>query len=168
MLGTKYHVFHQLETSNYIVRTMNYSLPTVLMPHITLVTPTTYFGNMRDMRATSFMKPAASVMTDLQAIAQQAEIQLEALTTIPSSCSETITPSCLRALYNSTNYVPTATETNVMGVAGYLEQFANYADLQVWLLTRFRGHMTNLTQYLRCFSRNSDQMLRVLILASPW
>ena len=48
-----------------------------------------------------------------------------------STCDEFITPDCLRALYNTSTYVPKATNVNKLGVAGYLDEFANDADLQV-------------------------------------
>ncbi|TFY50508.1 hypothetical protein EVG20_g11477, partial [Dentipellis fragilis] len=51
---------------------------------------------------------------------------------------QTITPACLRALYNTTTYVPKATATNKLGIAGYLEQFASFADLQTFY-RRFRS-----------------------------
>lgn len=41
--------------------------------------------------------------------------------TPPSSCSSTITPSCLRVLYNTALYNPVSSATNTIGVAGYLE-----------------------------------------------
>ncbi|TFY80682.1 hypothetical protein EWM64_g3330, partial [Hericium alpestre] len=40
--------------------------------------------------------------------------------------------ACLRALYNSTSYVTKATSRNRLGIAGYLEQYANFADLQTF------------------------------------
>ena len=45
------------------------------------------------------------------------------------NCSEIITLSCLVQLYNA-NYTPTATGKNMIGVTGYLGQFANMVDLQ--------------------------------------
>jgi hypothetical protein len=46
------------------------------------------------------------------------------------NCSHTVTISCLRTMYNVTGYVPQATNTNKIGITGYLGQFANKADLQ--------------------------------------
>lgn len=49
---------------------------------------------------------------------------------IPASCSSIITPACVQALYG----IPTtlATESsNQLGVSGFIEQFANQADLKV-------------------------------------
>jgi tripeptidyl-peptidase I len=53
---------------------------------------------------------------------------------IPASCSSTITPACVQALYN----VPTTKATqssNQLGVSGFLDQFANQADLKVRIST---------------------------------
>jgi len=60
-----------------------------------------------------------------------------------------ITPSCLRALYNTAGYIPKATHKNKLGVAGYLDQFANRADLQTFLATfRQDAEGTNFTTTL--------------------
>ncbi|KAF5320741.1 hypothetical protein D9619_001200 [Psilocybe cf. subviscida] len=51
---------------------------------------------------------------------------------IPASCGTTVTPSCLQALYG----IPTARATNsknVLAVSGFIEQFANQADLTTFL-----------------------------------
>jgi tripeptidyl-peptidase I len=51
---------------------------------------------------------------------------------IDPSCSNTITLKCLHQLYNTDGYVPVATEKNSIGVTGYLEQYANEADLRLF------------------------------------
>ena len=51
---------------------------------------------------------------------------------VPSSCGSTVTPTCLQDLYG----IPTtkATQsTNVLAVSGFIQQFANSADLQTFL-----------------------------------
>ncbi|KAG2011221.1 tripeptidyl peptidase SED3 [Coprinopsis cinerea AmutBmut pab1-1] len=58
-----------------------------------------------------------------------------------ASCNLFVTPACLRRLYNTTSYIPTLRQKsegergNVqlgVGVAGYLDQFVNDADLQTF------------------------------------
>lgn len=134
MLDTKYSVFHNPSSDSYVVRTTSYSLPRPVYQHIGVVVPTTYFGTMRRMKATSFLQPDRETISKEDAIAQLSAISPGNLATVPSSCSRTITPACLRALYNTVNYTPTQTDVNKLGVAGYLEEFANDADLQVSIL----------------------------------
>lgn len=52
--------------------------------------------------------------------------------TVDASCNTTITIKCLQQLYNAVGYVPKATKINSIGITGYLEQFANIADLQIF------------------------------------
>lgn len=127
MFGTNYNVYKHITTSETIVRTLNYSLPLELHDHIDVVTPTTYFGTTRAMRATSFVQPK------IQAVEEDQDVDVGSFVdaAVPSSCKTTITPACLIALYNTTGYVPKATASNSLGIAGYLDQYAIHADLQV-------------------------------------
>ncbi|KAG6836128.1 hypothetical protein H0H93_011087 [Arthromyces matolae] len=121
MLNTKYHVYEHSASSERVVRTLSYSLPRDLHDHVDLVSPTTYFGTTRSMRATSFLEPA-------HADTFEKGSELDA---VPSSCNSTITISCLQNLYNTVNYKPSA-KNNSLGIVGYLEEFANRADLQTF------------------------------------
>ncbi|KAI0831997.1 peptidase S8/S53 domain-containing protein [Trametes gibbosa] len=143
MLGTQYNVYRHGKSDDYVIRTTRYSLPSVLHEHVTVVAPTTYFGTMKSMRATSFIK------SDAPTIESDAEVAHllkgpSSLASVPSSCNTVITPACLRALYNTTSYVPKATDKNSLGVAGYLDEFANRADLQTFF-KRFRSDATGRT-----------------------
>ena len=124
MLDAKYNVYKHVDTGETIVRTTSYSLPDVLHEHVSVIVPTTYFGTMRAMRSHILSKePVIGQVATPKAASPEAGV--------PDSCMENITPACLFALYNAAGYVPTATDKNVLGVVGYLDQFANYADLQV-------------------------------------
>lgn len=127
LLGAKYNVYHHPASSERVVRTMSYSLPRALHSHVDVVAPTTYFGTLRSMRVTSFLQDDVDVSEEFAApasfVADPDAVSL--------ACGAKITPECLRALYKTTDYVPTQTATNRLGVAGFLDEFANYADLQV-------------------------------------
>jgi tripeptidyl-peptidase-1 len=129
LLGAKYAVYHHSGTTTYVVRTTSYSLPTELHSHVDVVSPTTYFSTMKTMRATSFLQPELDVGKQKDAAVSSAD-KIQAA--VPASCATTITPACLRTLYNTVNYVPAATANNSLGIAGYLEEYANRADLQTF------------------------------------
>lgn len=64
---------------------------------------------------------------------------------VPASCAQTITPSCLQALYG----IPTtlATESsNKLGVSGFIDQFAQSADLRTFL-TSLRPDLASTTTF---------------------
>ncbi|KAG6826949.1 hypothetical protein H0H92_013786 [Tricholoma furcatifolium] len=124
MLDTKYNVYDHPASSERVVRTMSYSLPRELHPHVGVIAPTTYFGTMRSMRATSFLGPKPDQEEEVVTLSNDA--------TVSSSCASAITLSCLQALYNTAGYTPAAADVNKLGVSGYLEEYANYADLQTF------------------------------------
>lgn len=121
LLGTKYNVYRHTQTGDNVVRTMSYSLPTDLFGHVDVVAPTTYFGTTRAMRATSFLQPEADE--------KNANIDVESAAT----CGSRVTPSCLQSLYSTAGYTPSADTTSVLGVAGYLDEYANEEDLTTFL-----------------------------------
>ncbi|KAG6886113.1 hypothetical protein C0993_002632 [Termitomyces sp. T159_Od127] len=124
MLDTKYNVYHHPASNERVVRALSYSLPRELHSHVDVVTPTTYFGTMRSMRSTSFLQPLGKE--------EALPADFDSNAAVPASCNNAITISCLRGLYNTADYVPAATNVNKLGVAGYLEEFANRADLQTF------------------------------------
>ncbi|KAF8801356.1 subtilisin-like protein [Phlegmacium glaucopus] len=124
MLGTTYNVYRHAISGQEVVRTLSYSLPEVLHEHIDVIAPTTYFGTFRSMKVTSFLQPELDTM--LQDTIPGPDGKLD------PSCNTIITPACLRVLYNTSSYVPVSTDVNKLAVAGYLDEFANYADLQTF------------------------------------
>lgn len=90
MLNTKYGVYHHESSGSSVVRTMAYSLPAELHAHVDVVTPTTYFGTLRSMRATHFLQP------DIPPIDEDVSETDLSPQAVPSSCASTITPACLR------------------------------------------------------------------------
>jgi tripeptidyl-peptidase-1 len=132
MLNTKYNVYHHPASGEEAVRTMSYSLPKALQSAVDLVSPTTYFGTLRSMKATSFLQPNVKPITPEELVNDAAALFAPGVNAaVPSTCARTITPACLRALYNTSTYTPTQQAKNKLGVVGYLEEFANTADLQV-------------------------------------
>ena len=121
MLGAKYNVYLHGPSGEEVVRTLSYCLPRELHPHVDVVAPTTYFSTIRSMRSTSFIQPRPD---------GDAGASLDSISA-PASCGTVITPACLRVLYNTSTYVPTVTHVNKLGIAGYLDEYANRADLQV-------------------------------------
>ncbi|THH04062.1 hypothetical protein EW145_g5800 [Phellinidium pouzarii] len=117
-----FSVFQHVQTGRQSVRTLTYSIPTELVGHLNLVHPTITFEN-----------PFANlpvVSSPLKAVA--AAQNLTSRQSTPSSCKTLVTPSCLQDLYG----IPTTLATqssSTLGVSGFIDQFANKADLTSFL-----------------------------------
>ncbi|KAG2128980.1 peptidase S8/S53 domain-containing protein [Suillus clintonianus] len=127
MLDTTYHVYKHAETGENIVRTTSYSLPEILHDHVDLIQPTTMFARFKaftsTLHRTNKVQPAV-LSTSSGTITGPAGNPVDA------SCTDTITVSCLRQLYNAVDYKSNATNGNKMGLTGYLGQYVNNLDLQ--------------------------------------
>ncbi|KAF9974752.1 hypothetical protein BGZ75_000719 [Mortierella antarctica] len=120
LLQTQYNVYLNPVSSKTIVRTLSYSLPNNLIDHVDLVQPTTFFG----------MEPQIPNIKNMAA-----EPSMNKRDVPTSSCDSTVTPACIRSLYNITYGYGQAKAVARLGVAGFREHFANRADLTTFLQT---------------------------------
>ncbi|KAF7956216.1 hypothetical protein EAE96_005136 [Botrytis aclada] len=102
-------------TSNGVtkVRTTQYSVPDDVAEHIELISPTTYFGKTVANVPTRVVKRATS----------------PSKVTVDASCSTSITPKCIKELYNVGNYTPSVSSGSRIGFGSFLNQSALYTDL---------------------------------------
>ncbi|KAH9058057.1 subtilisin-like protein [Lactarius vividus] len=131
MLGASYQLYRPARTNDStILRTVGYSLPVILRTHVQTVAPTTYFGSMRTPRQTPSIRAKAAL----------ADVGSREPVTAMSSRNEpaVVTPEDLRWLYKTFAYVPAATDRNVLGIAGYNEEFPSPQDLG-WFMNIFRN-----------------------------
>ncbi|KAK7035950.1 subtilisin-like protein, partial [Favolaschia claudopus] len=115
LLNADFSVFTHADSGKESVRTLAYSIPASLQPHIKLFTPTTSFTAPRNSNAivpTEQLKPSPAAAA--------------------AGCSSTITPSCLQSMYQLPTKAAT-NKTNQIGVVGMDDQFANQADLTQFL-----------------------------------
>ncbi|KAF5384574.1 hypothetical protein D9757_007503 [Collybiopsis confluens] len=116
LLNTTYGIYvHVSDTQNQILRTTEYSLPRHLHAHISVVSPTTYFGSTREMKKTNFLEPI--------------RIEYDA-TSNSNECTSAITPACLKDLYRTGDYSPSLTTSAKIGIVGFLEEFASISDFK--------------------------------------
>ena len=138
LLGAEYQLYRHAETNETIVRTIGYGLPASLHDHVQTVAPTTYFGSPRALRITSKVISNGPTLPHGDLAMQNSSATFAPGAKVPSSCSDTITPTCLRMLYKTANYVPLSAATNELGITAYGQQFASRSDLTEFLV-RFRS-----------------------------
>ncbi|ESK96314.1 protease s8 tripeptidyl peptidase [Moniliophthora roreri MCA 2997] len=123
LFDTSFESFVHEASGEQMIRTLEYSIPVDLQSHIDLVHPTTTFvKKIRSTPQISFPAPLPPTNETLEERALGA----------PSSCNSVVTPSCLESLYG----IPATRATqssNKLGVSGFIEQFANTADLRTFL-----------------------------------
>jgi tripeptidyl-peptidase I len=131
LLSTKFYVYKHSVDQKEMIRTLQYSLPSSVSSHILTIQPTTRFSRMQAQRSTVY---------DVNSVFGIAAAQNKA-PAVPSTeldvkaCNATITPACLRALYNVGDYQASPKGKSLFGVSGYLKEYPKYSDLETFLET---------------------------------
>jgi tripeptidyl-peptidase I len=117
ILNTRFYYFHNSNIGIKRIRTLRYSIPQALHGYLQMIQPTTRFGQphaqmsmiMDPMKAGSRYHPSGYNST---------------------FCNTTVTPECLRGLYQLDDFLADPDVCNSLGISGYLEQSAQHAELQ--------------------------------------
>ena len=93
----------------------------------------------------SFVAPSARLPLNFKKVAalSNSTSKLRSRQTAPYSCATEVTPSCLQDLYQIPT-TPATQSSNVLGVSGFINEFANNGDLQTFL-SRFRSDLAGTT-----------------------
>ncbi|KJA14600.1 hypothetical protein HYPSUDRAFT_194935 [Hypholoma sublateritium FD-334 SS-4] len=137
LLQADFTVFDHPETGTQLTRTLAYSIPAALQGHVDLIHPTITFDN-----PLANLPVVSSPKILKEAIPDAAELESRA---VPASCATKVTPACLQAFYG----IPTTLATqssNTLGVSGFIDQFANQADLTTFLKS-FRTDLSSTTKF---------------------
>ncbi|KAI8982751.1 tripeptidyl peptidase A [Trametes punicea] len=132
MLKTEYHVWTHDASGDSVVRTTAYSIPEHLDLHVELIQPTTMFSRMKSLKTTFRIDDEQEKTALIPADAPPISVPSASGGHVDASCNQTITITCLLQLYNAVGFEASATNGNQIGITGYLEQFANKHDLQLF------------------------------------
>ena len=131
LLGASYQLYRHAEANETILRTMSYSLPIALQDHVGTVAPTTFFGSPRNLRKTFRMHGGAAAEASRDVTSRDDYDSL-------------VSPSYIRTLYNSVDYVPNATSKNTIGISAYDGYSPSPTDLTLFM-EQFRPDGINAT-----------------------
>lgn len=137
MLDTKFNYFIQTadKTQTKKIRTLHYSVPSKVAPHIAMIQPTTRFGQMKADASNVF------IVEDFDSH-PQAPAPVVPQQAVDPSCDYKITPACLRAIYNVGDYRADPKACSLLGVCGYLDQYAKYEELAAFM-TQYAPYATD-------------------------
>ncbi|KAI0046855.1 family S53 protease [Auriscalpium vulgare] len=134
LFDAEFSTFVHDESGQEAVRTLAYSIPATLKGHLDLVHPTVTFPNPRRVALPIVSTPVSIVSGNTTIDA-----------TAPASCNSAVTPACIQELYG----IPTTLATqssNQLAVSGFIDQFANSADLTSFL-KQFRPDLQSSTTF---------------------
>ncbi|KAI1162839.1 subtilisin-like protein [Nemania serpens] len=129
LLDAEFGVYSHVGTVKESVRTLHYSVPEEIRSHITMIQPTTRFGQIRPQRIqSSHVFEQGELPNFIQEAAKIPTQQLNA-----TFCNSTITPECLRALYKIGKTQADPKAPGFFAVNGFLEEYAKHDALDTFL-----------------------------------
>ncbi|KAH7419956.1 peptidase S8/S53 domain-containing protein [Cadophora sp. MPI-SDFR-AT-0126] len=130
MMGATFHYFSLNADKSHKkqIRALKYSVPETVAPHIAMIHPITRFGQLKAQRSAPF---TTEYYAKVESIPEAPRVPDPSLNV--TACNATITPACLRALYNIGDYEADPAVNSQLGVCGYLNQYAKYNALDTFL-----------------------------------
>lgn len=114
------------------LRTRSYSVPDHLADHIDLISPTTYFGDLKAQLPVTPSKAPSSTTREAPTKRQAQVCSNPTITTASGRHYVALTPECIREFYNTTDYTPDATYGSTISFANFLGESPNHADLALF------------------------------------
>ncbi|KAG8529478.1 uncharacterized protein KY384_006115 [Bacidia gigantensis] len=125
ILHTKFYYYHNKAADIDRIRTLQYSVPPNVHQYVQMIQPTTRFGQMQPEKSTVYEH---FVIGDS---AKQLN-QYQSPNLNVTLCNTTITPQCLRDLYQIGDARGSAENGGSIGIAGYLKEYAKFDDFRAF------------------------------------
>jgi tripeptidyl-peptidase-1 len=140
LLDASYQLYRHVESSETVVRTVGYALPAALHGHVLTVAPTTTFVSP----PTQWQTPHNRSGRATEGLVKSASGEPATVLSGRDDDLHYITPSFLRWQYYTDKYTPSATDRNVLGVAGYIQDTLSQTDLAAFML-KYRADAADAT-----------------------
>ncbi len=134
LLNADLGVYQHKRTGTLAVRSPTYSVPEHVADHLDYVGPLTLFTEPRahsnDVANIKVLIEDEEEHDFRSAAAKKGKLDNGQ----PAACNTSVvTSECLRTFYKTIDYVPQAANKFKLGISGFLEQFANFADFSGFL-----------------------------------
>ncbi|EMR65696.1 putative tripeptidyl-peptidase 1 protein [Eutypa lata UCREL1] len=125
LLGTDFGIYKYIGTDIERLRTLRYQVPSAVRPHITMIQPTTRFGQMRHQSSLILeVFDKEDIPAQLNYAGEIPGKELDVKT-----CNQAVTPECLRVLYKVGDTIADRGTGAILGIGGFLEQYAKHEAL---------------------------------------
>ncbi|KAI4597560.1 vesicle formation at the endoplasmic reticulum [Pestalotiopsis sp. 9143b] len=130
LLNASFATYNYGNSLELKTRTLEYSVPEAIRSHITTIQPTTLFSRTQKHVSEIFK---VEQLEDAAALSSQINLAMTNKTEALKICNYLIVPNCLRLLYNVGNYTAKPAAKTMLGVSGFLSEYAKLESLQTFL-----------------------------------
>jgi tripeptidyl-peptidase-1 len=146
--GADFAVWEHRTTGEQLIRAIEYRVPKSVSDHIDLIGPTTYFSQVRALNtmgkqsSTLNWEPVSSDYDDLAGTESSHALKTASAASsdakgVPASCNvSSVSSDCLRQYYHTYTYKVRNPTKQLIGISGFLAQYASFSDLAKFLSTQ--------------------------------
>ncbi|KAI9050770.1 hypothetical protein LZ554_004889 [Drepanopeziza brunnea f. sp. 'monogermtubi'] len=139
LLSANFKWYRNAGNGKEVLRTLRYSVPGTLHSKISLISPTTRFCNMKSMQPSAqhqdlrrgIFAPVIGTKLPIRRESKRERPIISPRGTVDPTCNRTVTPDCLRALYNVPTNM-TLSSSRGIGVYASQQQIAKFSDFKLF------------------------------------
>ncbi|KAF8262827.1 peptidase S8/S53 domain-containing protein [Lactarius quietus] len=137
LLGASYQLYRYAGTNKTILRTIGYQLPMALHAHVQTVVPTTHFSPPRMLQQALLKRSKEEAMTITNSTSGQPVLLSRngdgGDDDDGNNHNDDVTVNTLRWLYETREYVPSATDKSLFAVVGFVDDIPSQTDLTLFM-----------------------------------
>ncbi|KAF8264977.1 subtilisin-like protein [Lactarius quietus] len=137
LLGASYQLYRYSGTNKTILRTLSYELPMALHAHVQTVVPTTHFSPPRILQQTLLKRSKEEAVTITNSTSREPVLSSRNGDSGDDDDGNDyegeVTVNTLRSLYETRQYVPSATDKSLFAVVGFVEDVPSQTDLTLFM-----------------------------------
>ncbi|KAF8265387.1 subtilisin-like protein [Lactarius quietus] len=137
LLGASYQLYRYSGTNKTILRTIGYRLPTALHAHVQTVVPTTHFSPPRILQQALLKRSKEEAVTIMNSTSREPVLSSRNGDSGDdddgNNPEDEVTVNTLRSLYETRQYVPSATDKSLFAVVGFLDDVPSKTDLTLFM-----------------------------------
>ncbi|KAF8263243.1 peptidase S8/S53 domain-containing protein [Lactarius quietus] len=137
LLGASYQLYRYSGTNKTILRTIGYELPMALHAHVQTVVPTTHFSPPRILQQTLLKRSKEDAVTITNSTSREPVLSSRngdgGDDDDANNHKDDVTVNTLRRLYETQEYVPSATDKSLFAVVGFVDDVPSQTDLTLFM-----------------------------------
>ncbi|KAF8257577.1 subtilisin-like protein [Lactarius quietus] len=137
LLGASYQLYRHSGTNKTILRTIGYELPMALHAHVQTVVPTTHFSPPRILQQALLKRSKEEAVTIMNSTSREPVLSSRNGDSGDdddgNNPEDEVTVNTLRWLYETREYVPSATDKSLFAVVGFLDDVPSKTDLTLFM-----------------------------------
>ncbi|KAF8263253.1 subtilisin-like protein [Lactarius quietus] len=162
LLGASYQLYRYSGTNKTILRTIGYELPMALHAHVQTVVPTTHFSPPRMLQQAILKRSKEETAKNASSTSGEPVTVLSSRNGDDGDDDDDVKVEDLRWLYETREYVPSATDKSLFAIVGFLDDVPSETDLTLFM-NEYRSDVKDATFTLKQINGGTSEASKSIV-----